>query len=116
MSEEKAAYYADAKGRIWKAPVRTKNDDGTTSITMGFPCATAHEAVGQEGAETMAAMLCQAQHYPALLAALKEAEEGLDYLRCYIADLNIDCSEAFKQRWIDAQTAARAAIEQAEGR
>lgn len=51
-----AAYYAKGM-EIWKSPVTTENGDGTTSISIGFQCATATEIVGEEGAQAIAEML-----------------------------------------------------------
>ncbi len=51
-----AAYYAKGM-EIWKSPVTTDNGDGTTSISIGFQCATATEIVGEEGAQAIAEML-----------------------------------------------------------
>ena len=51
-----AAYYAKGM-EIWKSPVITENGDGTTSISIGFQCATATEIVGEEGAQAIAEMM-----------------------------------------------------------
>lgn len=51
-----AAYYAKGM-EIWKSPLSTDNGDGTTSISIGFQCATANEIVGEEGAQAIAEML-----------------------------------------------------------
>lgn len=49
-------YYAK-DGMVWKHPVYTKRDDGTTTITIGFPVCRMHDAVGDDAAETVAQLM-----------------------------------------------------------
>jgi hypothetical protein len=57
MAEHSSAPYYAKDGKVWKRPIRTKNADGSTSITLGFPVCTMHETVGKEAAETVAALM-----------------------------------------------------------
>lgn len=76
MSE---AYYAKGM-EIWKSPVSTDNGDGTTSISIGFKCATAAEIVGEEGAQAIAEMLTLSGTY------LASVVEERDRLRKVVSD------------------------------
>jgi len=49
-------YYAK-DGRVWKSPVQRKNDDGSTTISIGFPVCRMDEAVGDGAAETVAYLM-----------------------------------------------------------
>jgi hypothetical protein len=46
------SYYLDGK-TIKRSPIHTKNDDGGTTITMGFPVCTLSEWIGPEGDEAI---------------------------------------------------------------
>ena len=69
-----AAYYAKGM-EIWKSPVSTDNGDGTTSISIGFQCATATEIVGEEGAQAIAEMLTLSDSY--LTSVVEERDAAL---------------------------------------
>ena len=69
-----AAYYATGM-EIWKSPVSTDNGDGTTSISIGFQCATATEIVGEEGAQAIAEMLTLSDSY--LTSVVEERDAAL---------------------------------------
>lgn len=49
-------YYAK-DGVVWKAPVETVNEDGTKSISIGFPVCIMHDCVSADGAEAVAELL-----------------------------------------------------------
>lgn len=49
-------YYAK-HGMVWKRPERRRKPDGGTAISLGFPVCKMHEAVGDEAAETVAALM-----------------------------------------------------------
>lgn len=99
-------YYAK-NGLVWKRPVYTEQEDGSTSISMGFPVCKLHEAcAGQEKA--FAKMLNEAE--VALPVALKALEELLDVVQ--MADwTNPDLpSWEFEALLNEAHTNARKAI------
>jgi len=52
----KAPYYAK-NGAVWKKPIETLHPDGGRSISMGFPICTMHEAVGDDAAKDVAALM-----------------------------------------------------------
>lgn len=64
-------YYAK-DGRVWKRPIHTKQPDGSTNISLGFPVCEMSDAVGDDAADTVAALM-NAGH--AALAA-KELADG----------------------------------------
>jgi hypothetical protein len=68
MSEE-PAYYANG-ATIHKAPVRTRNQNGSTNISLGFPVCELTDWVGEEQAETVAELLCRGERYDELVKAL----------------------------------------------
>ena len=49
-------FYAE-NGTVWQSPKETKNDDGSRSISIGFPVCTMHEAVGAAAAEHVAGLM-----------------------------------------------------------
>lgn len=77
---ERPAFYCK-DGLIWKAPIRTileKDGKTFTEITLGFPVAKVHEAVADQG-DAIAAMLCQAEAFDAVVAALRLAMPVVEY-------------------------------------
>lgn len=52
----KGPYYASA-GKVWKHPIERRNDDGSRTISLGFPVCTMHECVGDESAEAVANLM-----------------------------------------------------------
>jgi hypothetical protein len=54
-SKDGGPYYAK-DGMVWKDSIATQIDGGT-SYTLGFPVCTMHPAVGDDGAETVAALM-----------------------------------------------------------
>ncbi|OJU05888.1 MAG: hypothetical protein BGN83_14700 [Rhizobium sp. 63-7] len=64
-------YYAKGM-EVWKSPIRTKIEGGE-SVTLGFHACTASEAVGEEGATAIAALLCLGEEAQ---AAPKNSETG----------------------------------------
>lgn len=49
-------YYAE-HGMVWKDSIETANEDGSISVTMGFPVCTMHEIVGEDAADTVAELM-----------------------------------------------------------
>lgn len=85
MSDSKrAAYYAKGM-EIWKSPVSTENGDGSTSISIGFQCATATEIVGEEGAQAIAEMLTLTADSESLTAEAAEAAARITELEAALA-------------------------------
>lgn len=70
--DKRQPYYAQ-NGAVWKHPIHTRNEDGTTSITIGFRVCTMSEMVGPDAAETVA-VLMNAGH----LATLADDEHVSD--------------------------------------
>lgn len=81
MSEDTPAFRAEGD-QVFKNPVTKHNDDGSRSITMGFPVCTVSEWVkGADGlspAETVAGLLNQSQAATQMLDALKAADKALE--------------------------------------
>lgn len=76
---ERPLYYAK-HGMVWKRPVEKKHEDGSTTVSLGFPVCKLHEACeGQE--EQIAEMLCRAESHDALVKALEEARSEIEQLR-----------------------------------
>lgn len=50
------SYYAEGRV-VRKAPLSRKRDDGTTSITIGFPVCTISEYLADDAAATLAELL-----------------------------------------------------------
>ena len=60
-----------AKGlTIHKAPVSTRNEDGSINISLGFPVCVVTEYVGEEQASTVAELLCLGERADTLSQAL----------------------------------------------
>lgn len=49
--------YFAKDGMVWKHPLHRHNDNGTTTISIGFPICKMHEAVGDEAAEQVAELM-----------------------------------------------------------
>lgn len=56
MAEAKPTYYAKG-GSVRKASVHTRNDDGSTSMTLDFPVCSMTSIVGDDAAETLATLM-----------------------------------------------------------
>lgn len=56
MSAPQPTYYA-RDGVVRKSPIRVEKPEGGAVITIGFPVCTMHPAVGESGAETVAALM-----------------------------------------------------------
>lgn len=56
--EDDGRFYAE-DGIVWRAPKSTKTPTGT-SISLGFPVCTPHEALGGNGAQVLAGILNKA--------------------------------------------------------
>lgn len=54
--QREGPYYAQA-GMVWKRPVKTKNADGSTTISIGFPVCQMHDCVGPEAAAGVAHLM-----------------------------------------------------------
>lgn len=68
-----------AKGAvIHKAPVHTRNDDGSTNITLGFPVCEVSDWVGEDQASTVAELLCRGERYDELESAIRSAHWALE--------------------------------------
>lgn len=70
MSAE-PAYKAEG-AIIFKASVHTKNADGSTSISVGFPVCEVTDWIGEDQATTVAELLCRGERYDALADALNK--------------------------------------------
>ncbi len=101
---ERPLYYAK-HGMVWKRPVEKKHEDGSTTVSLGFPVCKLHEACeGQE--EQIAEMLCRAESHDALVKALEEAKaEGERTAR------NRDMWKGQVERQAEQLTSMRAALE-----
>lgn len=73
-SEDRAPYYAKA-GAVWKHPERHRKDNGTTTITVGFPVCTMSDFAGDEAAETVAALMNRGDRLDAVQAD-RDAQEA----------------------------------------
>lgn len=73
--DNRQPYYAK-DGMVWKHPVSTENDDGSCSISLGFPICTMHEAVGAEAAEKVAALMNAGHNAPAPIGPGAHDEAG----------------------------------------
>lgn len=98
-------YYAK-DGVVWKHPVHKKNNDGTTTITVGFPVCEMHDAVGADAAETVAELMNLGDASPDLLTRLKAI---MTWHRNWDAPFHDD------DEWIGDRDLALAAIAKAEG-
>jgi len=57
-----ALYYAKGSD-VWKRPVEIAREAGKKTISLGFKVCTVTDVVGDEGAETVAALLTMAERY-----------------------------------------------------
>jgi len=103
MAEQKHTppYRAEAD-TVYRNSVETRNDDGSRSVTMGFPvCTTSDWAAGSDdmsAAEALAAALNQAEVVPALVEALREAEDKLHVFGCNFPRGSEDRTAAWRAR------------------
>lgn len=99
-------YYAKGM-EIWKSPISTDNGDGTTTISIGFQCATATEIVGEEGAQAIAGLLTLADEGGKLA---NEATTRIAALEAENADLR---SGSYLASVVEERDAALAALKEA---
>lgn len=69
-------YYAEGR-MVLRAPIKTDNADGTSSISIGFPVCKMHEAAADQAA-IMAFLLNQGSAAKDLLDALRTAVADYD--------------------------------------
>lgn len=56
--KDDGSFYAKG-GRVWRSPIGRKTETGT-NYTLGFPVCRPEDALGDDGADTLAAILNQA--------------------------------------------------------
>lgn len=71
-TETPGPYYANTD-RVLKKPIHTNHNDGSTSITVGFPICIMHDAVGTEGGAIVAELMNRGDHFDDMLKALHAA-------------------------------------------
>jgi hypothetical protein len=60
LSSSEPLYFADGL-TVRKRPVHTPDGKGGANITLGFPVCTVSDWLGEDGAITLAEMLCLAE-------------------------------------------------------
>jgi hypothetical protein len=63
--------YYGKNGKVWKSPVKKERVGGGCTISIGFPIAEMHEAVGAEAAKDVAELLNRGEQFPEAVKLLE---------------------------------------------
>jgi hypothetical protein len=70
-------YYVEG-GMVWQRPITTHREDGSATVSMGFPACIMHEIIGDEQAPKVAALMNKGELHDDLLKALKAIVDAWD--------------------------------------
>lgn len=76
MKDDGSYYGKD--GMVWKSPVRKNKEGGGYSISIGFPICKMHDAVGEDAAASVAALMNLGDCCVELATAAEKVMAGLN--------------------------------------